>query len=168
MTVRVTKFLMRHRLTLLVYTSLKRSLYPLDLCTSIPDSEDYWFRWLLEDPAYLNSALFNVSIFHDIVARRNRKPSQVEIASAQELFSPRSWRYLRRTINLLQERIENKSTQDKDSTAAVVVSLAMTAELVGDDKAFNIHVEGLKNIVRMRGGLDAFPINSKMQIKICR
>ncbi|KAH7322685.1 hypothetical protein B0I35DRAFT_185908 [Stachybotrys elegans] len=150
------------------FTSLKRSLYPLDLCTSIPDSEDYWFRWLLEDPAYLNSALFNVSIFHDIIARRSLKPSQVEIANVHQLFSPRSWRYLRRTIKLLQERIEDKSTQAKDSTAAVVVSLAMTAELVGDDKAFNIHVEGLKNMVRMRGGLDTFPINSKMQIKICR
>lgn len=142
---------------------MRHSIYPIELCFDIHQSDESWYNWLHLHPAYLNSGLFMISILRDMLTST---PGESE--DVAKVLSTRSWNYLRRTIALLQDSIDNEAQQLADPTAAVVVSLAMTADLVGDDEAFRTHFEGLRKIIRLRGGLDSFRSNCKMQVKICR
>ncbi|KFA55365.1 hypothetical protein S40293_05694 [Stachybotrys chartarum IBT 40293] len=150
------------------------ALSPPDLCGKTKERQDHWWQWLLRDPAYLNSALFNIGAFIDIIDFCEKHNAAVPGSSVMfptsifEAFSPKTWGYLRRTIKLLQDRIEDPEEQLSVSTAAVVLSLAMTAELIGDDSAFESHVAGLVRIVRLRGGIETFDDFRLMQTKICR
>ncbi|KFA54404.1 hypothetical protein S40293_04313, partial [Stachybotrys chartarum IBT 40293] len=145
------------------FTSMRHSIYPIELCFDIHQPDESWYDWLHLHPAYLNSGLFMISILRDILTS-----TREESADLAKVFSARSWSYLRRTIALLQDSIDNEAQQLADPTAAVVVALAMTANLVDDDQAFRTHFEGLRKIIRLRGGLVSFRNNCKMQVKICQ
>lgn len=145
---------------------MKQTLYPAEWYFEFDYTGVCWFRWLLSDEAYLNSILFTVSAFQDLLERRTKGPMKGTTWSSS--FSPQTQLYLRKTIALLQQKIENTAEQISDVTAAVVVSLAMMAGASGDDEACEAHVEGLKKMVKMRGGLDGFQSNRQMQMKLSR
>lgn len=83
-------------------------------------------------------------------------------------FSSQTRSRLRQTIQLLQDKIDDKDKQVEDVTAAVVIQLAVMADAMEDVDAFEAHSNGLRNIVRLRGGLEAFNNNRQLQIKLCR
>jgi hypothetical protein len=148
------------------FLSFKQSVYPIQLCMEDHDSDASWFNWLLSDPAYLNVTLLIVSMLKDILASpacRGIKQDKLH-----GLISPRPWAYLRRSLQLLQGRIDDADRQLEDATTAIVIVLCLTAEMLGDEAAFQMHFEGLARIVRLRGGVDSFRSNCKMQVKICR
>ena len=83
-------------------------------------------------------------------------------------FSSESRRHLLKTIELLKPRIEDPEIATLDTTVAVVITLAMIADAVGDEDACKAHTEGLRRIVKMRGGMLSFAQNRQLQIKILR
>jgi hypothetical protein len=149
---------------------VKEALYPVEWCCEFDPQKVCWFRWLLEDAAYFNSVLFTVSAMQDIFIAGGPQivPPPSQARNLVVYFSPRTHMYLRRSMQLLRESIQDRAMQLADTTAAVVVTLAMMAELVGDHDACRAHVQGLKQMVRMRGGLEAFKENRQMRTKICR
>jgi hypothetical protein len=162
--------LLRHTrlylLTTLVFTTIKECLYPAELCFEWDQDKVCWFRWLLSDTAYLESVLFMVSGFQDLV---DSKASGSNSEGAWNLsYSNRTQYHLRKTLQLLQEKIQETDTQLSDSTLAVVTTLAMMADASGDASACQTHVAGLKKMVKMRGGLRGFEGNRQIQIKLCR
>ena len=50
----------------------------------------------------------------------------------------------------------------------VIVFLAAAAEITGDFVAVENHVNGLLNIIKLRGGLASLHTHNNMQIKVCR
>ncbi|KAF4446446.1 hypothetical protein FALBO_17072 [Fusarium albosuccineum] len=151
-------------------TTIKDTLYPIEWCFEPDRTRVCWFRWLLQDAAYLQSVLFMVSAYHDILASKTqqvRGSGDIEDGWATGLSSETRAR-LRLTISLLQERIQDRERQLQDTTAAVVMSLAMMADAMGDADAFEAHAKGLRDIVKMRGGLKGFEDNRQLQIKLCR
>ncbi|KAG4275134.1 hypothetical protein FPRO04_08796 [Fusarium proliferatum] len=83
-------------------------------------------------------------------------------------FSASTRNRLRHTIKLLQERLQDPAKQIEDATTATIISLAMMADAMEDAQAFEAHSNGLRRIVKMRGGLQGYTHNRQLQIKLCR
>lgn len=83
-------------------------------------------------------------------------------------FSPSTRNRLRYTIKLLQDKLHDPKKQLEDTTTATIISLAMMADAMEDTQAFEAHSNGLRRIVRMRGGLQGYTHNRQLQIKLCR
>ncbi|KAH7312741.1 hypothetical protein B0I35DRAFT_411419 [Stachybotrys elegans] len=145
------------------FTSIKNALYPVEICFEMDPTADAWFHWMLSDPVYKMTALLLVSVFRDMLGSSN-SPQPCPM----ELLSPRSIMYFRRSMSSLRDRIEDNQRHLEDGTAAIISALALAAEVVGDDAALAIHMEGMKRIVHLKGGLDAFNHNGKLQVKLCR
>ncbi|KAM0425606.1 hypothetical protein ACHAPT_009137 [Fusarium lateritium] len=149
-------------------TTIKDTLYPVEWCFEPDRTKVCWFRWLLQDATYLHSVLFMVSAFQDLVDMRATRGRRSFETGWGICFSPETRGRLRQTIKLLQDKIEDKEKQVEDVTAAVVIQLAVMADAMEDIDAFEAHSNGLRNIVRLRGGLESFNDNRQLQIKLCR
>jgi hypothetical protein len=145
-------------------------MYPLEWCVDQHVSNLCWFYWACTDTVYLHSLLFAVSAFHDLlgVTLNNSLSPARRGDLTSYYFSARTLRHLRRTMQLLQERLQDSTRQLEDATASVVITLAMMADVVGDSEASKAHVNGLKEMVRLRGGMKSMESNRDVQLKLCR
>lgn len=107
---------------------------------------------MFEDSTYLHFILFFSSAVNDAFLRRS--------------FGKTTYYHMGRTINSLSEKVARAELDD--STIAVVSSLVIVTALFTDYKAAKAHVAGLKRIVQLRGGLDAFRHNLSLYIKLAR
>ena len=73
-------------------------------------------------------------------------------------------------LRLLRERLSVPNSEDKvsDSTVLVVLYLALHAHFMIDYKTAKHHMEGLRKIVDIRGGLIAFSYNTKLIIELLK
>ena len=110
--------------------------------------------WLSYDMGFFQSVLLRASAMVDF---KTRKP-----------FSKATRQHLRKTIVLLSERLSDDTLVRSDATISIVFGLTMLADYSGDEEARRIHIGGLQRLVRLRGGLDAFWLNTKMWIKLSR
>ncbi|KAM0352305.1 hypothetical protein ACHAPU_001969 [Fusarium lateritium] len=149
-------------------TTIKENLYPVEWCFDSDQQKVCWFRWLLEDAAYLHGICFMVSAFEDIIkSQSSLGPGEYDKGWGEE-FSPQTRRRLRHTIKHLQENLQDPKRQLEDTTVATVISLAMMADAMEDNQAFEAHSSGLRRIVKLRGGLQGYSHNRQLQIKLCR
>lgn len=148
--------------------SIKETMYPVEWCFGVDGTQSCWFQWLFVDLAYYYSCLFVASSFKDLYEAVSPAGTATPSTDLSKRLSGRTLRYLRLTIDLLQKRLGNPKEQLEDITIATVVSLAMVADIVGDVEATQAHVNGLKKIVRMRGGIKGVESNTALLAKICR
>ncbi|KAF7168374.1 hypothetical protein CNMCM5623_001457 [Aspergillus felis] len=73
-------------------------------------------------------------------------------------------------LKLLRERLSNEGEQIKfsDSTVLVILCLAMHAHFTDDYDAAKHHMQGLRKIVDLRGGLRRFSYNTKLIMEILK
>ncbi len=76
--------------------------------------------------------------------------------------------HMKATITALNHRLSDPNLCLADSTIAVVMGLAELTGFLSDDTAAKAHVSGFQQMVRLRGGVDAFADNGKLQIKVGR
>ena len=101
---------------------------------------------IVHDAATLHITAFAVDGF---VSRVLRRESSYNAAATLHLL---------RGMKLLRERLLGSDDMLKisDSTMSAVLKLASTAHFDGDSGAAKLHIQGLRNIVFLRGGLDMF------------
>lgn len=99
------------------------------------------------DPAALHITAFTVEEFIQRVLQRQ-----------QNSINPVSMLHLQRGLRLLRERLLGDEGDPKisDSTMGTVMKLCGTAHFKGDYKASRHHMEGLRKMVDLRGGLHVF------------
>lgn len=148
------------------FTTVKEIMYPANWCVESDNFNWRFFRWLFEAESYLQSILFSVSAFQDILSFKSTKG--LNSSSTAIEFSSETRCYLGNTISLLNKQLQDCHMQLHDSTVAVVISLAMIADAMGDTNACKTHIKGLNQMIRARGGLGAFRSNGHVQMKICR
>ncbi|GKU02784.1 hypothetical protein FLAG1_10206 [Fusarium langsethiae] len=146
-------------------TTIKETLYPAEWCIDSDYKKTCWFHWLLEDPAYLHCVCFMVSAYQDLIAAQGRGKHNEGWGGE---FSPSTRNRLRHTIKLLQDRLQDPRKQMDDTTTATIISLATMADAMEDPQAFEAHSNGLRRIVKLRGGLQGYKHNRQLQIKLCR
>ncbi|KAL6884414.1 hypothetical protein GGI43DRAFT_419555 [Trichoderma evansii] len=148
------------------FTTVKETMYPANWCVESDNFNWRFFDWLYEVESYLQSILFCVSAFQDILSFRSA--GNLNSTGVGIKFSSETRHYFGTTISLLNQQIQNCHMQLHDSTVAVVISLAMIADAIGDNTACKTHIEGLKQMIYARGGLNSFRHNGHVQMKICR
>ncbi|KAI9155528.1 hypothetical protein HJFPF1_08112 [Paramyrothecium foliicola] len=146
--------------------SIKETMYPIEWCFHVDHCRSTWFVNIMRDPAYLQACLFAISAMVDIVGN---KPSGFEPRFKNDTkFSRKTQLYLRRTIDMLQQRIKESTIQVDDPTTAIVVNLALASDAADDVVSNQAHVQGLRQMLQLRGGLKGYKTNRELQVKICR
>lgn len=151
-----------------VFNTIKETMYPVEWCFTPDSTKTCWFEWLYMDPAYYYTTLSVVSAFQDIYIALGEpffKPTHMNLSSR---FSKQTNKYLEITISLLQQNLEDSEKRIQDVTISVVVSLIMLADAVGDAETCKMHINGLKQMIQMRGGIKAMRENRQVLAKVYR
>lgn len=137
-----------------VFNMARNMAYPAGLCVDFDFNKITWFQWLTTDVAYLHSVLLGTSALNDFILQRT--PTRT------------TYIHLKSTIAFLNKHLSDSVISLQDSTVAVVITLAMLADVLGDYSTVRTHMAGLQRMIRLRGGLQGFCNNSKLHIKICQ
>lgn len=115
-------------------------MYPPEFCLPLSAIETPWFKYILEDEAYFYGTLAISTACWDIARGKKR-------------LSPEYKAYFSKTLSLLNAKL-SKPEQAKDtSTVALIVGLCILASTLGDFASLRVHIEGLRMVVQLRGGI---------------
>lgn len=140
----------------------KKVMYPLESCIEFhrKDRVDtFYFDLMTYDTTYLHAVAFSCQAFFN-------KASPRETAE----MAQRSIVHHSAALKQLRERLSNEGEQIKfsDSTVLVILYLAMHAHFTDDYDTAKHHLQGLRKIVDLRGGLRGFSYNTKLTMEILK
>jgi hypothetical protein len=140
----------------------KKVMYPLESCIEFhrKDKVDtFYFNLMTYDPTYLHAVAFSCQAFFN-------KASPRETAE----MTRRSVTHHSEALKQLRERLADQEEPIKfsDSTVLVILCLTMHAHFTDDYNTSKQHMEGLRKIVDLRGGLAGFSYNSKLVMEILK
>jgi len=133
---------------------MSRAKYVLESCLIFDDLGSFWTEQLALDAPLLQLVIFMAQTYLDLVGGRdNRSPSKIHL----------------KTLQLLRQKLSlgDKITQLADPTVFVVVNLAIHAHMCGEYKSAKYHLESIRRIVELRGGLNDFT-QTKLLIELLR
>ncbi|WAO82854.1 Hypothetical protein NCS54_00002400 [Fusarium falciforme] len=130
-----------------VSTVATKVIFPLLAAIGFQAENKEWLYLVGKDAAALHITAFAVEIFIDRVLRR-----------WEDSTNPTAILHLHKGLRLLRERLVGEDDEPKisDSTIGVVLKLASAAHFNGDYEASKQHMDGLRKMVDLRGGLDVF------------
>ncbi|KAJ3454690.1 hypothetical protein MRS44_013290 [Fusarium solani] len=130
-----------------VSTVATKVIFPLLAAIGFQAENKEWLYLVGKDAAALHITAFAVEIFIDRVLRR-----------WEDGTNPTAILHLHTGLRLLRERLVGEDDEPKisDSTIGVVLKLASAAHFNGDYEASKQHMDGLRKMVDLRGGLDVF------------
>ncbi|KAL2826731.1 hypothetical protein BJY01DRAFT_241301 [Aspergillus pseudoustus] len=99
-----------------------------------------WLQGAMSDPGLFHATLYAGASHFDL--SRGERQSSITLYHQAE------------AIRLINERLSDPKAAVDDRTLVAVTPLALFADLNGDRAAADIHREGLRKLVQMRGGLD--------------
>ncbi|RTE73916.1 hypothetical protein BHE90_011668 [Fusarium euwallaceae] len=139
------------------FYGMKGALYPSEICLQVDATQSSWTTNLLVDLVYFHSAIFSIEAYFDQYFGRDQ--------------GTLSHFHFLKTLRLLQERLNDPGNPASisDATIMVVITLGLTAELIGDRSAAENHLAGMARIVDLRGGLEMLRFdNARLPAKVCR
>lgn len=128
------------------------SLADFSLPSDLESSQ--WQEWLFRDVAYVHAAITVSTVVRDLLLKR--QPSKIPAF------------HLRKAISQLNKNLSDKSLSLSDANIAVIISLGMASCVSQDYVSTSAHAAGLREIVRLRGGLDSFRSNPQLQVGMTR
>jgi hypothetical protein len=133
-----------------VSTVAMKVVYPLMVGIGFQSDKNEGLYPIILDAAALHITAFAVEGFFDRVLRRHKKST-----------NPAAMLHFQKGLTLLRERLlgEDDEAKISDTTIGVVLKLAGTAHFDGNDHDSKQHIEGLRKMVDLRGGLDGFKGN---------
>ncbi len=81
--------------------------------------------------------------------------------------SPEALHYLAQTFAQVRRRLEGTESLS-DSTIAIVLSLINQEQIRREHLGAKVHIEGLRRMVELRGGLDQLQGNLPLLLKVCK
>jgi hypothetical protein len=129
---------------------------PLRDCVDFSAIETQSFEWLFYDASFLNALLLLGSTLNDFNLYNRPQPSI------------KTYRYLQKTILLLNDKLGKQDAHISDSTLYVVITLAMLGAVFGDWRAVSAHIAGLRKIVDLKGGMMYLEQRPKLHFKLDR
>ena len=116
-----------------------------------PENNLFCFSNLLQYPGVLHSTLFAAQIFHDL--------------SIGQPYGNVARLHLGKAIQHLQRSLDDREEAMSYSTMAVVTSLAVAAIVAGDPETAGKHMDGLRKILDLRGGVKSLVPGSLIDYK---
>ncbi|KAL5361461.1 hypothetical protein BJX96DRAFT_85199 [Aspergillus floccosus] len=144
----------RERVQRLIHSFIHKiafQYYPLDLnATSNPFLVSWW-PLALGDPALFHVSLQTACLDEELLAQKGFQASELLMADS---------------VTLLRRKIEDVSLAIQDGTMNSVITLAAIEFGKGNTSISNMHVDGVKKLVKMRGGINAVretsPLTARM------
>ncbi|KAJ5218505.1 Protein of unknown function DUF3468 [Penicillium cinerascens] len=125
--------------------------YPLDLnATSNPFIVSWW-PLALGDPALFHVSLQTACLDEELLAQKGFQSSEILMADS---------------VALLRRKIGNTSLAAQDGTMNSVITLATIEYGKGNNEIAEMHIDGVKRLVDMRGGINSVrqtsPLTARM------
>jgi hypothetical protein len=137
---------------------MSKAKYVLESCLIFEELGDPWSSAWIEqlsvNALFLQSVIFMAQTYFDLMRGHNSShPSQIHL----------------KTLQLLREKLSfgDEKAQLADPTVFVVVNLAVHAHMTGEDKSAKHHLDGIRKIVELRGGLNNLT-QTKLLIELLR
>ncbi|KAL2855228.1 hypothetical protein BJX68DRAFT_253827 [Aspergillus pseudodeflectus] len=125
--------------------------YPLDLNASSNPFLVSWWPLALGDPALFHVSLQTACLDEELLAQRGFHASEILMADS---------------VALLRRKVEDPSLAVQDGTMNSVITLAAIEFGKGNTQVSRMHVDGVKKLVDMRGGINAVrqtsPLTARM------
>lgn len=133
-------------------------MFPLMAATSTTTDTSCSFFPLILDAVGLHITVFVVDSFIEKILRHQANDC-----------SPLATLHFQKGLRMLRERLSGneRELQCCDATIAAVQKLASAAHFDGDYKVSKQHMEGIRRMIDLRGGLDVFK-DSRLIIEILR
>ncbi|KAH8657613.1 hypothetical protein BGZ60DRAFT_531765 [Tricladium varicosporioides] len=113
----------------------------------------YWLSTAMTNPALFSITLY-VSSLHMCGLQRRKE-------SYENLY------YKMQTTRYLNEVIRNPETAITDETISTVMFVALVISVTGEPEEVQAHIKGLKQMVKMRGGIQDFTSHSILMLMLC-
>ncbi|OGM40071.1 hypothetical protein ABOM_011266 [Aspergillus bombycis] len=143
-----------HDLLSLYITTIWETLYSIEKRSGCNPMVNYWLPLAFNDPALLHGLMGCAASFVMTTNWPRGYP----------LFA----RHLNEAIAIVNQRMANLTDSAADETLVVVASIAMMKKMLGFHDEWNVHMQGLKTLVDLRGGLDSLNHKPLIQSKIYR
>ncbi|KAJ5310320.1 Cytochrome P450 61 [Penicillium atrosanguineum] len=125
--------------------------YPLDLNATTNPFLVSWWPLALGDPALFHVSLQTACLDEELLAQKGFRSSEILMADS---------------VALLRRKIGNTSLAVQDGTMNSVITLATIEFGKGNNKVAEMHVDGVKRLVKMRGGINSVrqtsPLTARM------
>ncbi|KAH7359605.1 hypothetical protein BKA66DRAFT_427048 [Pyrenochaeta sp. MPI-SDFR-AT-0127] len=125
--------------------------YPLDLNAASNPFVVSWWPLALADPALFHVSLQTASLDIDLRAQKGFKSSEILMADS---------------VSLVRHRIENPVLASRDETMDSVVTLAAIEFGKGNTSIGTMHIDGVKRMVQMRGGMRQLKLTSPLTARM--
>ncbi|KAI0967006.1 hypothetical protein F4678DRAFT_475465 [Xylaria arbuscula] len=137
----------------------KQLLFPMEKCIFFDRRAENWIAPLATDSAYLHANIFSASYYFDAVL--SQRPS---------CQSQRMIYHYGKTVTLLRKRllVDGDDMQLSNNTLFVILCLAGHAFSAGDLELAVHHLQGIRRIIDLRGGLSSLRGNQKLANEILR
>jgi len=147
----------------------KKNMHPIDSCIDFPAKDVRWLEPLITDAAWVHMMAFTSHAYMNVLRGHSTWP-----------VGTRTSPHFVKSLRILRERLQMQGQfndeEDRrvchmvltNSTVQVVTSLATYAILHGEFAEARCHLQGLRQIVKLRGGFDGFRPWPKLIIEILR
>ncbi|KAJ5628080.1 hypothetical protein N7490_010308 [Penicillium lividum] len=144
----------REQVQRLIYGFLHKiafQYYPLDMSTTSNPFLVSWWPLALGDPALFHVSLQTACLDEELLAQKGFQSSELLMADS---------------VALLRRKVENMSLAVQDGTMNSVITLAAIEFGKGNINVSQMHVDGVKKLVNMRGGINSVrqtsPLTARM------
>lgn len=137
---------------ILVSTVATKIIFPLMAAIGFQELNGNWLHPIGRDAAALHITIFAMEGFVDRILHRQESNT-----------NPAAMLHFQKGLKLLQERLLGAD----DETMSAVVKLASAAHFNGDHEAAKQHMEGLRKMVDLRGGISIFQ-DTQLLVEILR
>ena len=128
-------------------------MYPTNFYLIFDVVNSICVHFLTQDSMFLQTSLFMTEAYSDSVQGRP--------------YGARASKHLAKALPLLQKNLEDRTTATAYTTIGTIIMLVMIADITGDVEVAQKHIQGLHQIVTLRGGIDKLGYG-QIQIKCCR
>lgn len=108
----------------------------------------------MQDASYTHPVLFGIEM--------------IDCVLSQKALGKKARYHLGKTHIFLNDKLADKSVSLQDSTIFVVITLVVYFSALRDFKTAIVHIKGLGEMVRLRGGLDSFRYSPRLYTKLGR
>ncbi|CAI6096671.1 hypothetical protein V2G26_016431 [Clonostachys chloroleuca] len=129
-------------------------MYPTRLGLPINEAKAIYLKVMFFDPETSQCSVSLMQAFNEFFLTHGRD-------------SPTALHYLGKTFGIVQQRLESPKALE-DSTIGMIISLITQEYIRQQTQTAKLHLEGLKRIVNLRGGLKQFESNPGVLYKICK
>ncbi|KAK0721121.1 hypothetical protein B0H67DRAFT_484487 [Lasiosphaeris hirsuta] len=127
---------------------------PAERCVDFGPSGQLWFPYLAKYAGFTHPILFCISVADCLLGN---KP-----------LGKKAQYHLGETLVFINQRLSDNTTALHDSTIFVVLALIDFSAYLRDYKTAMVHLKGLGEMVRLRGGIDNFRYLPRLYTKLGR